>query len=391
MNYYQVLEVAPDATPEDIKRAYRQLVRRHHPDVASEDTGDRFHQIQAAYEILSDPGERRKYDLSVGWGRSPRTAIPYRPARAKTGTASPSATQPPTNPAKSPKSAKSAQSPQPSSRTEARGSSAGIGTSNRSKFVDNTEFSNGGHSPKPRHSSKTHQPSSAQSTRPRPGRDSRITDTQGRDSHVQDGHSKGSRPSGYGAERTRPSYQDRPIKAKTPNPTTINSYTQRMRTVPSDSAYANDTGSPASASPSNPSSSSANGSNRAASQHSTSAKPSSDKPYSSPARPEPEIPNLNRGMKSLKEALRSNRSSLATDIADQLVAHYSSRPQVMRLFVKAYHLRGNEMLYYKRYELAEIYLYEALKTAHANYPELVRAIQSDLDRMDTNRRELGMI
>ena len=95
-------------------------------------------------------------------------------------------------------------------------------------------------------------------------------------------------------------------------------------------------------------------------------------------------------MKSLKEALRSNRYSLATEIADVLATHYSDRPQTMRLFVKAYHLRGNEMLYYKRYELAEIYLYEALKTAYSHYPELVETIQSDLERTDTNRRELGM-
>ena len=93
-------------------------------------------------------------------------------------------------------------------------------------------------------------------------------------------------------------------------------------------------------------------------------------------------------MRSLKEALRDNRFSVATEIADRLAAYYPNRPPAMQLFVKAYHLRGNEMLYYKRYELAEIYLYEALKTAHAHYPELVNTIQSDLDRLDANRREL---
>ena len=97
MNYYQVLDIPPDASPEDIKRAYRRLARKHHPDVAGAESGDRFHQVQSAYEILSDPGERRKYDLSVGWGRSPRTAIPYRPARAQAATVSQPATVKPTN------------------------------------------------------------------------------------------------------------------------------------------------------------------------------------------------------------------------------------------------------------------------------------------------------
>lgn len=388
MNYYQVLEVAPDATPEDIKRAYRQLVRKHHPDVATEDTGDRFHQIQAAYEILSDPGERRKYDLSVGWGRSPRTAIPYRPARSKTGSVSPSAAQPSANPATSPnpaKSSNSAKSPkpsQPSSRARDRASSARAGTNSRSTF-DNTEFSNSGRSPKPRHSSKTHQPTSTQSARPRPDRESRDKD---------------SRTTNYVEDRARNSSGDRPAQngAVSSSGNGSSNYSQRMRTAPTDRAYTNHTGrtannSASSTSTSSTSTSSANGVNRATSQQAASAEPSNYTPYSPPPRREPEIPNLNRGMKSLKEALRSNRSSLATDIADQLVAHYSNRPQVMRLFVKAYHLRGNEMLYYKRYELAEIYLYEALKTSHSHYPELVKAIQADLDRMETNRRELGMI
>jgi len=64
-DYYGVLGVARNASQEEIKRAYRQLARQHHPDVSSEDDdmGARFKEINEAYEILSDPERRRRYDL----------------------------------------------------------------------------------------------------------------------------------------------------------------------------------------------------------------------------------------------------------------------------------------------------------------------------------------
>ncbi|MEO1146879.1 MAG: J domain-containing protein [Cyanobacteria bacterium J06638_22] len=63
-NYYQILNVAKEATPDDIKRAYRRLARQYHPDLnpgdkAAEET---FKDIGEAYEILSDPDRRAKYD-----------------------------------------------------------------------------------------------------------------------------------------------------------------------------------------------------------------------------------------------------------------------------------------------------------------------------------------
>uniref|UniRef100_E6Q5D4 Chaperone Hsp40, co-chaperone with DnaK n=1 Tax=mine drainage metagenome TaxID=410659 RepID=E6Q5D4_9ZZZZ len=64
VDYYEVLGVARDAAPEAIKRAYRQLARQHHPDVASDKANaeTRFKEINEAYEVLSNPEKRAHYD-----------------------------------------------------------------------------------------------------------------------------------------------------------------------------------------------------------------------------------------------------------------------------------------------------------------------------------------
>ena len=60
---YEILGVPRDATQEEIKRAYRRLARQYHPDVnRSHDAEERFKEIAAAYEILSDPDKRARYD-----------------------------------------------------------------------------------------------------------------------------------------------------------------------------------------------------------------------------------------------------------------------------------------------------------------------------------------
>ena len=70
MNHYEVLGVAPDATPQQIRRAYRHKVLLTHPDRgrARGDPG-LFRRVKEAYEVLADPVERRRYDMTVGLGR----------------------------------------------------------------------------------------------------------------------------------------------------------------------------------------------------------------------------------------------------------------------------------------------------------------------------------
>jgi molecular chaperone DnaJ len=71
---YVILGVGREASADEIKRAYRQLARQHHPDVnGSPDAERRFKEIAGAYEILSDPDRRRQYDAfgEGGPGGSP--------------------------------------------------------------------------------------------------------------------------------------------------------------------------------------------------------------------------------------------------------------------------------------------------------------------------------
>lgn len=63
-DYYAVLGVAPDADERAIREAFRQLARRYHPDVKETGSLERMREINEAYQVLSDPGRRRDYDLS---------------------------------------------------------------------------------------------------------------------------------------------------------------------------------------------------------------------------------------------------------------------------------------------------------------------------------------
>lgn len=63
-DYYSILGVAKDATPDDLKRAYRKLAREFHPDVnPAPEAAEKFKEINAAFEVLSDPQKRQIVDM----------------------------------------------------------------------------------------------------------------------------------------------------------------------------------------------------------------------------------------------------------------------------------------------------------------------------------------
>src|SRR4051794_32639367 len=71
-DYYETLAVSKTASEDEIKSAFRKLARKHHPDVAKDKKSaeEKFKQINEAYEVLSDPEKRKKYDqLGADWNQ----------------------------------------------------------------------------------------------------------------------------------------------------------------------------------------------------------------------------------------------------------------------------------------------------------------------------------
>ena len=69
-DYYKILGVNKNSTAEETKKAFRKLARKYHPDVNSGDKSaeKKFKEVNEAYEVLSDPGKRQKYDeLGSNW------------------------------------------------------------------------------------------------------------------------------------------------------------------------------------------------------------------------------------------------------------------------------------------------------------------------------------
>ncbi len=93
-DYYQILEVPRTASAEDIKKAFRKLARKHHPDVnpGNKAAEERFKQLNTAFEVLSDPKKRKLYDefgkdaAKMGYDEKKADAFrAYRSARASGG------------------------------------------------------------------------------------------------------------------------------------------------------------------------------------------------------------------------------------------------------------------------------------------------------------------
>ena len=85
-NYYSLLDVSPDATVEEIKRAYRRLARQYHPDLnpGNKQAEEMFKDLVEAYDVLCDPEERAKYDdliNSQGSKNRRRTKVSSRKTR----------------------------------------------------------------------------------------------------------------------------------------------------------------------------------------------------------------------------------------------------------------------------------------------------------------------
>jgi DnaJ-class molecular chaperone len=68
-NYYNILNIPHNATQEEIKKAYRIMAMKFHPDKNTHDTSDKFREISSAYQILSNPKTKFEYDNNLNYSQ----------------------------------------------------------------------------------------------------------------------------------------------------------------------------------------------------------------------------------------------------------------------------------------------------------------------------------
>jgi len=74
VTFYQILGVSPNAQPDEIEQAFKRRVKLHHPDKGGQ--ADRFIRVREAYETLSDPARRARYDATLPKAPPPPIYVP---------------------------------------------------------------------------------------------------------------------------------------------------------------------------------------------------------------------------------------------------------------------------------------------------------------------------
>jgi curved DNA-binding protein CbpA len=82
-DYYEILQISTNAEPETIHRVYRLLAQRFHPDNGDTGNESRFRQLSEAYQVLSDPEQRAKYDVVHAGQRQERWRLVSKGAKAE--------------------------------------------------------------------------------------------------------------------------------------------------------------------------------------------------------------------------------------------------------------------------------------------------------------------